>query len=108
MNYYHYSPPPGYCFDDVCRDDPIKDNPDLEDYNLVSKSLGFVNYFKSMANHFRTTNLMHTLGEDFMYTNSKMWYKNVDKLIKYINNRPEFNMKIMYSTPQDYISAIQK
>lgn len=20
VNYYHYSPPPGFCFDDVCRD----------------------------------------------------------------------------------------
>ena len=25
---------------------------------------------------------MHTLGEDFQYTNSRMWYKNVDKLIQ--------------------------
>ena len=29
VNYYHYSPPPGFCFDDVCRDDPIMDDPTL-------------------------------------------------------------------------------
>jgi len=29
VNYYHYSPPPGFCFDDVCRDEPIKDDPTL-------------------------------------------------------------------------------
>jgi hypothetical protein len=42
---------------------------------------------------------MHTLGEDFQYTNSRMWYKNIDKLMKYINNRPEFGVKVIYSSP---------
>jgi len=61
-----------------------------------------------MANHYRTTNLLHTLGEDFQYTNSRMWFKNVDKLLKYINNRPELGVTIKYSTPGAYITAIQK
>lgn len=51
---------------------------------------------------------MHTMGEDFQYTNSRMWYKNVDKLIKYINSRSEFGMTIKYSTPIDYINGIQQ
>ena len=108
VNYYHYSPPPGFCFDDVCRDDPIKDDPTLEDYNVDKKSKQFVEYFQSQALHFRSTNLMHTLGEDFQYTNSRMWYKNIDKLLKYINSRPEFGVNIIYSTPNEYIAAIQK
>lgn len=61
-----------------------------------------------MANHYRTVNLLHTLGEDFQYTNSRMWYKNVDKLIKYINDRPDFGVTVKYSTPSDYIEAIRK
>lgn len=108
VNYYHYSPPPGFCFDDVCRDEPIKDDPTLEDYNIDTRSNQFVDYFKSMANHYRTNNLLHTLGEDFQYTNSRMWYKNVDKLIKYINARPEYGVTVKYSTPSDYIEAIRK
>jgi lysosomal alpha-mannosidase len=108
VNYYHYSPPPGFCFDDVCRDDPIMDDPTLEGYNIDSKAKQFADYFKSQANHFRTSNLMHTMGEDFTYTNSRMWYKNMDKLIKYINSRDEFGVKILYSTPGDYIEAIHK
>jgi lysosomal alpha-mannosidase len=51
---------------------------------------------------------MHTLGEDFHYTNAHMWYKNYDRLIKYINSKPELGVKIKYSTPDDYIEAIQK
>jgi hypothetical protein len=37
-----------------------------------------------------------------------MWYKNYDKLINYINARPELGVKLLYSIPNDYIDAIQK
>lgn len=62
VNYYHYSPPPGFCFDLACRDEPIKDDETMEDYNILTKSQDFVNYFKSMSLHFRSNTLMHTLG----------------------------------------------
>lgn len=62
VNYFHYSPPPGFCFDIRCTDEPIKDDPTLEDYNLDVKSQALVDYFKSMALHYRSNNLMHTLG----------------------------------------------
>jgi len=61
-----------------------------------------------MANHYRTTNLMHTMGSDFHYSNSRMWFKNMDKLLNYINSRPDFGVKFVYSTPKVYIDAIQK
>lgn len=48
------------------------------------------------------------MGEDFHYTNSHMWFKNYDKLLNYINKKPELGVKILYSTPDDYIEAIQK
>lgn len=99
VNYYHYGPPPGFCFDSICKDEPIKDDITLEDYNIIDKSNSLVSYFKSMALHFRSTNLMHTLGEDFQFTNSRMWFKNFDKLIKFINARPELGVKLQYSTP---------
>lgn len=37
-----------------------------------------------------------------------MWYKNTDKLMSYINSKPEYNVKIIYSTPGQYIESIQK
>jgi hypothetical protein len=60
----------------------------MEGYNIVEKSTAFVNYFKSMSLHFRTKNLMHTMGEDFQYANARMWFKNMDKLVNFINARP--------------------
>ena len=37
-----------------------------------------------------------------------MWFKNLDKLMNYINNRPEFNAKVLYSTPSIYLAEINK
>lgn len=28
------------------------------------------------------------MGEDFQYSNALMWFKNLDKLIKYVNKVP--------------------
>jgi hypothetical protein len=39
----HYSPPVGFCFDITCGDEPIQDNPNLENYNLDDKLATFVN-----------------------------------------------------------------
>lgn len=50
---------------------------------------------------------MHTMGEDFHYANARMWYKNIDKLINFINSKPEFGVKFKYSTPSTYVKAIQ-
>lgn len=62
-----------------------------------------------MALHFRSSNLMHTLGEDFNFINGNMWFKNVDKLMKYINDRSsQYGVSIKYSTPAEYINAINK
>lgn len=29
-----YSPPPGFCFDVLCADEPMVDDPDSPDYNI--------------------------------------------------------------------------
>ena len=89
VNYDTYHAPKGFCFDNKCpADEPIKDDPTLEDYNVDAKAQEFVSYFKSMSLHYRTTNLMHTMGGDFQYSNARLYFKNTDKLIKYINARP--------------------
>ena len=61
-----------------------------------------------MALHFRSSNLMHTLGEDFHFIDGNIWFKNVDKLINYINGKSAtYSMKFKYATPSEYISAIK-
>lgn len=38
MLYNTYSPPPGFCFDVLCADDPIIDDKRSPDYNIVTKA----------------------------------------------------------------------
>lgn len=83
--YYHYSPPPGFNFDQFSNDKPIIDDPLLEGYNLEERAQTLADYFKSMRLHYNTDNLMHTFGEDFNYGTANTWFKNLDKLVNHIN-----------------------
>ena len=43
----------------------------------------------------------------FQYQNANQYYKNLDKLIKYINERtPETGIEAVYSTPSCYIKGL--
>lgn len=35
-----------------------------------------------MSGHYKTNNVIITMGEDFNYQDANMWFKNLDKLIK--------------------------
>lgn len=35
--YNHYSPPPGFCYDVLCNDEPIIDDKYSPDYNVDSR-----------------------------------------------------------------------
>lgn len=41
-----YGPPPGFCFDRECLDEPIMDQAYLEEYNAVERVNEFVEYVK--------------------------------------------------------------
>ena len=57
-----YSPPEGFCFDLLCNDEPIKDDPDLEDYNVDRRVADFIKYVKDQNNYYRTNNVAITAG----------------------------------------------
>jgi lysosomal alpha-mannosidase len=104
-----YSPPPGFCFDVECNDDPIMDNPLLEDYNVNEKVENFLVYVKEKQNVYRSDNLIITMGSDFQYSNAHMWFKNLDKLIYHVNQRQnETKVNFFYSTPSCYLYSLYK
>lgn len=51
-----------------------------------------------------------TMGSDFQYTNAHIWFKNLDKLIYYVNRRQMNGSKIniFYSTPSCYLYSLYK
>ncbi|XP_055923554.1 lysosomal alpha-mannosidase-like [Eupeodes corollae] len=105
--YNHYSAPPGFCFDTLCQDDPIIDGKSA-DNNVNKKVEDFLDYTKNMSAYYKTNNLMIPMGDDFNYQSAGINFKNMDKLIKYVNERQKFGSKvnIFYSTPSCYLKSL--
>ena len=74
-----YNPPPGFCYDQFCADPPVQD----DTKNITVER--FVKTTCKQALHYKTNNIILTMGSDFMYENANLWYRNLDKLIKYVN-----------------------
>jgi len=83
--YNGYNPPPGFCYDEFCEDPPIQDNIDLYDVNVKERVDAFVEVTCEQAEHYKTNNIILTMGSDFQYENALRWFFNLDKLIKYVN-----------------------
>ncbi|XP_061174982.1 lysosomal alpha-mannosidase-like [Saccostrea echinata] len=103
--YNHYVPPPGFCFDELCNDEPIMDDERMHDVNIQSRVQDFIKVVKDQAQHFHSNNIMMTMGSDFQYSNAHTWYKNLDKLIKYVNQQQSngSDINLLYSTPSCYL-----
>ena len=104
--YHNYGWPAGYCFDVRCSDDPIMDDPRLENYNADWKAAGLVSYLHERASHYNTNELLVTIGGDFNYQNANANFKNMDKLINLINTDPNNGLNLFYSTPDNYTQAV--
>ncbi|XP_052196024.1 alpha-mannosidase [Diospyros lotus] len=99
----HYSPPNGFHFE--VDDDflPVQDNPLLFDYNVEQRVNDFINAAVTQANVTRTNHIMWTMGDDFQYQYAESWFKQMDKLIHYVNKDGRINA--LYSTPSIYTDA---
>ncbi|XP_015893890.3 probable alpha-mannosidase At5g13980 isoform X2 [Ziziphus jujuba] len=99
----NYEPPPGFYFE-VNADSPIvQDNIDLFDYNVHDRVNDFVAAAVSQANITRTNHIMWTMGTDFRYQYAHTWFRQMDKLIHYVNKDGRVNA--LYSTPSIYTDA---
>ncbi|CAG0919137.1 unnamed protein product [Notodromas monacha] len=105
--YNHYSPPPGFCFDLLCSD-VIIDNPNSPDYNVISKVSDLIKWAEDEAKAFKTNHVMITMGNDFNYQDAHVWYKNLDKLIRYVNAEQASGSRVnlFYSTPSCYLKGL--
>ncbi len=44
-------------------------------------------YLCFQAHNYANNHIMMTMGQDFNYQNANEWFKNLDKLIKYVNEQ---------------------
>jgi len=108
--YYHYGDPRNFCWDQRCNFETIVDDPNLPGaYNVERWSDGYIAWFRQESNVYRSTEILHTIGNDFAYQASTYNFKNLERLFNFINNHPEkYNVHIGYSLPSTYINTINK
>ncbi|GFY87906.1 glycosyl hydrolase family 38 protein [Actinidia rufa] len=100
----HYSPPDGFHFEVLDEDFvPVQDNLLLFDYNVEQRVNDFINAAITQANVTRTNHIMWTMGDDFQYQYAESWFKQMEKLIHYVNKDGRVNA--LYSTPSIYTDA---
>lgn len=64
----------------------MQDDPNLEDYNVEERVNAFIQFCMQQAKNFTTNHILLTMGDDFQYEDAIEWYKNLDKLIHYVNS----------------------
>ncbi|XP_062151727.1 probable alpha-mannosidase At5g13980 [Alnus glutinosa] len=100
----NYEPPPGGFYFEVNDNSPIvQDDINLFDYNVQERVNDFVAAAVSQANITRTNHIMWTMGTDFKYQYAHTWFRQMDKLIHYVNQDGRVNA--LYSTPSVYTDA---
>ena len=94
----HYSFPSGFNFE---TDAPITDG------NIATRAQNLVNELVRRSAWYRSTKLLVPGGDDFRWQNAAVQYNNWDKLIDYINARPDqYGVSIQYGTLSDYFGAL--
>ena len=60
------------------------------------------------AQVYKTNHIIMTMGSDFQYENAIPWYKNMDKLIRYVNAQQAkgSQVNVLYSTPSCYLQEL--
>ncbi|XP_010679912.3 alpha-mannosidase isoform X2 [Beta vulgaris subsp. vulgaris] len=100
----HYSAPGPFHFEvNDERSIPVQDNPLRYDYNVAERVNDFVHASIIQANVTRANHIMWTMGDDFQYQYAESWFKQMDKLIHYVNKDGRVNA--LYSTPSIYTDA---
>lgn len=99
----HYDPPDGFTFEINDVSPPIQDDAMMFDYNVQERVNDFVDAAIVQANVTRTNHIMWAMGTDFRYQYANSWFRQMDKLIHYVNLDGRVNA--LYSTPSVYTDA---
>lgn len=84
----------------------VNDDPARHDYNVDEWVDKVVQNAKEQDNHTLSLHQLWACGTDFQYQNAVHWYRNLDKLIHYVNLNGTINM--FYSTPSLYTDEKKK
>ncbi|KAL6143040.1 hypothetical protein ACLB2K_053739 [Fragaria x ananassa] len=99
----NYEPPSGFYFEVNDPSPIVQDDITLFDYNVQERVNDFIAAAVKQANITRTNHIMWTMGTDFKYQYAHTWFRQMDKLIHYVNKDGRVNA--LYSTPSIYTDA---
>jgi len=103
-----YCAPEGFWYDaGYPIDDPFVTNRKLDTFNAQAKTEDFAKYLNLMASNYLGNHMLVPFGCDFTFSNARMSFDEMDKLIKYFNKHNKANITLLYSTPGTYIDALK-
>eukprot|EP00197_Chlamydomonas_leiostraca_P005276 CAMPEP_0202881492 /NCGR_PEP_ID=MMETSP1391-20130828/36615_1 /ASSEMBLY_ACC=CAM_ASM_000867 /TAXON_ID=1034604 /ORGANISM="Chlamydomonas leiostraca, Strain SAG 11-49" /LENGTH=274 /DNA_ID=CAMNT_0049564191 /DNA_START=36 /DNA_END=857 /DNA_ORIENTATION=+ len=81
---------------------PIVDD-DSGHNNVKQKVDLFVRTIEEWSKAYPGRDVLMLMGNDFTYTSAMSWFRNLDRLIHYVNKDGRINL--LYSTPSKYVEA---
>ncbi|KAL1785109.1 lysosomal alpha-mannosidase [Sigmodon hispidus] len=105
-----YNPPKNLCWDVLCEDPPVVEDPQSPEFNAMTFVTSFLNVAYFQKYYYQTDHTVMTMGSDFQYENANMWFKNMDKLIHLVNEQQAngSQVHVLYSTPTCYLWELYK
>ena len=58
------------------------------------------------AGSYRGNHILLPFGCDFTHANARLNFENMERLIEYFNENVKENIKLIYSTPGQYLDAL--
>lgn len=76
------------------------------DFNADVEAVKFDKLMQVQASLYATNHLFVLMGEDFAYMDAFQNYRNMDNLIEYMNANWGDKYHLKYSTPSEYVEAV--
>lgn len=106
MNTHIYTSPFGFWWDLLSNDAPFEADPKLQTYNAPEEAKGLIDYLEDQERIYDSEHLFVYFGMDFRYQDAFINYRSIDGMIKYFNTYHSEKYHFVYSTPSNYIDAI--
>eukprot|EP00002_Diphylleia_rotans_P030542 TRINITY_DN6287_c0_g1_i2.p2 TRINITY_DN6287_c0_g1~~TRINITY_DN6287_c0_g1_i2.p2 ORF type:complete len:527 (+),score=109.26 TRINITY_DN6287_c0_g1_i2:55-1635(+) len=83
-------------------------DPQVNEENIHRIASQLVFEISQRAAYFQTSDILFPFGSDFSFQDANIMFSNMDKLIAYINHKPEFGMQLKYATLGHYFDTVSK
>ena len=100
---HHYESPVGFDWENL-----VHVAEEITHENVQDKADELMSIIQDRSKYFTTPNVMIPFGGDFRFVNATRQFKNMDRIVDYVQEHPERyqGATLRYSTPQEYYEAL--